>query len=255
MPEELAAALAASADRLGPFTPSRFRWFSETGSTNDLAAALADAGGEEGSVVAADRQTAGRGRLGRHWVSPPGAGIYMSAVLRPGPDAARLLTLAAGVAVADGIAAGSGLRTDVKWPNDVHVGGRKVAGILAEGAAAHVVVGIGINVSPAAYPPEVAVRATSIENELGRPVDRWLVLAECLAALASRYAQLQRGEGGALLAAWRERAGAMIGRTVEWTDGDTVRRGTACDIAADGALLVRASDAIVRIVSGEVRWP
>src|SRR5215510_2662035 len=185
LPEEFAAPMGMARERLGIFA-NRIHWYSDIGSTNDVAGAFAEKGADEGLVVLADRQTAGRGRLGRSWASPSGAGIYVSVVLRPAADAARLLTIAAGVAVTDGIASATGLSTHVKWPNDVHVGGRKLAGILAEGAAGHVVLGIGINVQPAAYPPDVASRATSIETELGRPVDRGLVLAECLAALSSR---------------------------------------------------------------------
>ena len=253
LPEEFASALTLARERLGVFA-HRVLWYHEIGSTNDAANTLAEHGADEGLVVLADRQTAGRGRLGRSWASPPGAGVYVSIVLRPSPSVARLLTIAAGVAVADGIAAATGLSAHVKWPNDVHVGGRKLAGILAEGAARHVVLGIGINVQPAAYPDDVAVRATSIESELGRQVDRGLVLVECLVALAARYRELQAGGGRVVVDAWRARAAPMLGRRVEWESAGERQSGLAENIDDDGALVVKVGTGTLKIRSGEVRW-
>jgi biotin-(acetyl-CoA carboxylase) ligase len=136
---------------------------------------------------------------------------------------------------------------------------RKLAGILAEGGSSaggadHVVLGFGINLRPAAFPPDVAARATSIESELGRSVDRGLVLAECLAALANRYRALEAGASEDVISAWRARATEHLGKPVEWDAGRGARRGTAHDIDACGALLVRVDDEIVRVISGEVRW-
>jgi BirA family biotin operon repressor/biotin-[acetyl-CoA-carboxylase] ligase len=253
LPEDLARGLAVAGGRLGPFA-RRTLWYQEVGSTNDVAGALAEQGAEEGLVVIADRQTAGRGRLGRVWVSPPGVGLYLSIVLRPSTTLASLLTIAAGVAVAEGIESATGLRAQLKWPNDAHVGGRKLAGILAEGAPRHVVLGIGINVLPAAYPPDVATRATSIEAELGRAVDRGLLVGECLSALAQRYRDLHHDGGQAIVDAWRSRAASSLGRAVEWDEGGVKRTGLVDGISDDGALLVRAGEAVVRIRSGEVRW-
>jgi BirA family biotin operon repressor/biotin-[acetyl-CoA-carboxylase] ligase len=253
LPEDFAGALTQAHERLGIFA-RRILWYQEVGSTNDVADALAERGGDEGLVVIADRQVAGRGRLGRSWASPPGAGIYVSAVLRPPSASVPLLTIAAGVAVADGIASATGLSTHLKWPNDVQVAGRKLAGILAEGAVGHVVLGIGINVQPAAYPADVSARATSIESELGRPVDRGLVLAECLAALASRYRELLTGNGRVVVEAWRGRAGALLGRRVEWESPGGRHTGLAENIDDDGALIVTGARGTLTIRSGEVRW-
>jgi len=253
LPEEFAGPLAMARERLGIFT-HRVLWYSDVGSTNDIAGTLADQDSAEGLVVLADRQTAGRGRLGRSWASPSGAGIYVSVILRPSAAAARLLTLAAGVAVTDGIASATGLSAHVKWPNDVHVGGRKLAGVLAEGTATHVVLGIGINVQPAAYPPDVAARATSIEAELGRPVERGLVLAECLAALDSRYRELHETRGETIVESWRMRAAPMLGRRVEWESAGERHTGLAENIDEDGALIVKVGSERLRIRSGEVRW-
>jgi len=253
LPEDFSNALILARPRLGIFA-QRVLWYPEVGSTNDVAGVLAERNVAEGLVVIADRQTAGRGRLGRSWASPPGAGIYVSVVLRPSARAAGLLTLAAGIAVAEGIGSATGLEVQVKWPNDVYVGERKLAGILAEGATSHVVLGIGINVLPAAYPRDVAIRATSIEAELGRRVDRGLVLAECLTALASRYRELEQGSGRLVLDAWRSRAAPMMGRRVEWESAGTRQTGLAEDIDDDGALIVKVGAGTLRIRSGEVRW-
>jgi BirA family transcriptional regulator, biotin operon repressor / biotin---[acetyl-CoA-carboxylase] ligase len=253
LPDDLAEALARIAPRLR-FIGREVLWYAEVSSTSDVAGARAEAGADEGLLVIADMQTAGRGRLGRTWASPPGAGIYASIVFRPTPQAARLLTLAAGVAVAEGIAQATGLQGELKWPNDVHCAGRKLAGILAERGADHVVLGFGVNVLQAMYPAEVRSRATSIELELGRPVDRALVLAECLAALAARYGDLNDGREGAVMAAWRLRAASMLGRRVEWDVAGACQRGLAERVDEDGALLVRTETGLVRVISGEVRW-
>ena len=257
LPDDFAAALAVAGDRAGSFS-RRVLWYAEVGSTNDIAATFADRGEPEGTVVIADAQSTGRGRHGRTWASPPGAGLYMSIVMRPAPHAVSLLTIAAGVALADGIQAATGLHPHLKWPNDVYVGGRKLAGILAEAGTSkdgpHVVLGCGVNLMPAAYPPDVAARATSIESELGRPIDRGLLLVECLAALHVRYRELQSRASAAVIARWRDRAVSTFGRRVEWDVAGVTRHGVAEDIDETGALLVRDGAARARVISGEVRW-
>ncbi|HYE86428.1 MAG TPA: biotin--[acetyl-CoA-carboxylase] ligase [Vicinamibacterales bacterium] len=222
-------------------------------STMDAAAALAHDGAAHGVVVVADEQTAGRGRRGTTWASPPGAGLYLSFISRPSAFSS-LLTLAAGVAVRDGITAATGLVPDLKWPNDVIVGRRKLAGILAEGLAigtpaAAVIIGAGINVQPAAYPPEVAARATSLEGELGRAVDADILLNAVVAQLWDRLALLERSPGD-ILRLWRAASPNAVGTRVEW-DG---RHGTTAGVDEDGALLVRTSTGIERIIAGELRW-
>jgi BirA family biotin operon repressor/biotin-[acetyl-CoA-carboxylase] ligase len=264
LPAELAAAFARAADRLGVFG-RQVRWYAEVPSTNDLAAACAEQGAAEGSIVIADAQTAGRGRHGRSWCSPSGAGLYVSAILHPPPHALSLITLAAGVALVEGIRAATGLMTAVKWPNDVMAPAglsgcaTKLAGILVEASSSGVavrscVLGFGINVSPAAYPPDVSARATSLESELGRAVDRGTLLVECLAALDARYDDVQRGRRSDVLEAWRGYARPLLGRRVEWDSHDGVRQGVAEDVDESGALLVRTHDGTVRVISGEVRW-
>jgi BirA family biotin operon repressor/biotin-[acetyl-CoA-carboxylase] ligase len=265
LPAEFAVSLARVADRLAPLA-LRAVWYPEIGSTNDAAAGRADAGVEQGYVVLADAQTAGRGRLGRAWASPPGAGIYASVVLRPSDAAMTLLTLAAGVAIAEGIETATGLSASLKWPNDVVVdtrgdgsSGRKLAGILAERGSSSdgrtwVVLGFGINVMPGAYPAEVAGRATSLEAELGRGVDRGLLVAECLAAVAGRYRDLEAGRSEGIVAGWRVRAASTLGRRVEWDADGSVQRGIARDVDPSGALIVSTDAGVRQVLAGEVRW-
>jgi BirA family transcriptional regulator, biotin operon repressor / biotin---[acetyl-CoA-carboxylase] ligase len=258
VPDDITSVLALYANRLGAFAHPLF-WHEEITSTNDVALRLADEGAPEGLVIAANMQTAGRGRQGRIWASPPAAGLYFSTVLRPPAAVASVLTLAAGVAMVEGIRESTGLAVALKWPNDVYVSRRKLAGILAEAGRApsavnHVVVGCGINLLRAAYPPDVAERATSLEMELGRSVERGLVLAACLAALAERYGQLTRMGAGVIVDAWRKHAAPFLGRRVDCVVGLQSVSGVAHDVDDTGALLVRTESGVTRVISGEVSW-
>jgi BirA family transcriptional regulator, biotin operon repressor / biotin---[acetyl-CoA-carboxylase] ligase len=272
LPDDLASSINAAGDRLGVFAHRQFLWYESVPSTNDLAAALAERGAREGCAVIADAQSAGRGRQGRPWSSPAGAGIYVSTILRPPTHALALLTIAAGVAVAEAVQSSTGLDPQLKWPNDVYLGERKVAGLLAEAGSleegpeadeggadrdgprlTYVVLGIGINVMRAAHPADIAVRASSLEEELGRSVDRGLLLTACFVSLAARYEQLLHGRTEGILSAWRARSQASFGRPVEF-DAGGARRGIAEGIDDSGALLVRTDTGVERIISGEVRW-
>ncbi|MGE0042615.1 MAG: biotin--[acetyl-CoA-carboxylase] ligase [Vicinamibacterales bacterium] len=260
LPDEFLQPLADVRPRV-PF-PLDVRWYASVGSTMDLVADLAAAGAPEGLVVVADEQTAGRGRRGRAWSSPPGAGLYLSILLRPGAAAAdrvALVTLAAGVGVAAGVRAATGLEPELKWPNDLMVGRRKLAGILAEGIAVGaegqaVVLGVGINVQPAAYPPDVEARATSIEGELGRPADRGRLLAEVVAGVCRTCHDLSAEGAGDILRAWRAAAPRATGATVEWDAPGGARTGVTAGVDDTGALLVRTPAGIERLIAGEVRW-
>jgi BirA family transcriptional regulator, biotin operon repressor / biotin---[acetyl-CoA-carboxylase] ligase len=259
LPVEFAEPLARAAARLGQFG-RQIVWYADVSSTSDVAASLAEHGAEEGLVVVANAQSAGRGRLGRTWASPPGAGLYVSLVLRPTRRVMPLVTIAAGVAVAQGIEAATGLRPHLKWPNDVCVGRRKLAGVLAEAQTSagdgggYVVLGFGINVLPAVFPPDAAPRASSLEAELGRSVDRPLLLVESLAAFAQRYHELACGRAADVMAAWRERAAMTLGRKVQLEAGGARHEGVAEDVDETGALLVRTPVATIRVTSGEVIW-
>jgi BirA family biotin operon repressor/biotin-[acetyl-CoA-carboxylase] ligase len=225
-------------------------------STNDVAARFASLGGlSDGGAVVAEQQTAGRGRLGRTWYSPPGAGLYVSIVAKP-PD--PVITLAAAVAFGEGLRACTHLPVEIKWPNDLTVGGRKIAGILTEGVGTseieHAIVGVGINLRTAAYPREFADRATSIEAELGRPIGRDVVLAECVASFAERMAHLRAGRTAEVLDRWRALAPSAAGAPIEWLAPDGMRPGTTAGLDADGALLIDTGHGIERVIAGEVRW-
>jgi BirA family biotin operon repressor/biotin-[acetyl-CoA-carboxylase] ligase len=258
LPREFADAIALVRSRLGRLG-TRLEFFPAIGSTNDVASQRAPAGEYEGAVFVADAQTSGRGRRGRTWFSPPGAGLYVSTILAParsrdGGRATLLTTLAAGVALVEGVREATGVIAALKWPNDLFVGRRKLAGILAESAGDAVVLGYGINVSPASYPHELADRATSLESELGRGIDRAQVFAETLAALASRYEDLLAGRFDAILDAWRALAPGGQGARVSWATPSGVKDGVTAGIDDRGALLVRVGDRIERIVAGEVTW-
>ncbi len=262
LPPDLVHALVAAEPRLAGF--ARLRYFAEVESTNDIALKLCASGAPEGTSVLADFQTAGRGRRGRTWFSPPGSGLYLSVIVRPG-DSVRtlsLLTLAAGVAAADAVATTSGLPVELKWPNDLVCGRpwRKLGGLLCEsvgpGASVDaVVVGIGANLRQAAYPAEIADRATSIETELGRPVDRAVLVVEMLARLRDAVDRLRQGDTAWVVNAWRRwgRAG-LGGANVRWMEQQIERRGVAMDIDDNGALMVETDGRVERLVAGEVLW-
>ena len=264
LPMDLERAIRSVEARLAPFG-RRVHYFHELGSTNDVAARLADRGAPEGTVVVAASQTAGRGRLGRNWYSPADAGLYVSLICR-NRIAAPFLTLAGGVAVAAGLRMATGLPVEIKWPNDIvaSAGGgpgrrRKLAGILAEASTGidglrFVVLGIGINLRPAAYPPSLGDRATSLEAELGRAVDSVFVLIEVLAAFAELFASLAAGRQDVVLDRWRALAPSASGTRVTCETGRGAVEGVTAGIAEDGALLVRTDGGTERIVAGEVLW-
>lgn len=262
LPDDLARAVADAAPALGPFTAVHFVEVAD--STNDLALALAAAGRPEGTTVVADLQRRGRGRRGREWFSPAGAGLYLSTVVRPpvGEGHVARITLVAGIAAARAIVRVSALPIELKWPNDLVIGHRwrKLGGILTEGAVVNgqltaVVIGIGINLRPTSYPPELSSRATSIETELGREVPRGDVLVAVLEELRSSLPLLVEPLGSAVVEAWTVfgRRG-MGGERVGWVTSDGERHGVTRGLDDDGALVVECAGRVERIVAGEVTW-
>src|SRR5262245_25591061 len=212
------ASLPPTADTVGAALGTRwlgraYEWHAVCASTSDLVAERARAGAPAGLVIAADAQTAGRGRLGRSWHSPAGANLYVSLLLRPRRPAAEIppLTLLAGAAIARAIAP-LGVSPRLKWPNDVQLVDaadrrRKLAGVLTEMASAgerveHVVVGVGVNVNVTAFPAELAERATSLRLALGAPVDRARVLAAVLNAFEPLYEEFEQHGPAAAVAAF-----------------------------------------------------
>jgi len=221
-------------------------------STNARAAVLARAGAGHGLAVIAGSQTAGRGRLGRVWDSPPDAGAYVSFIVRPNLALkdTPLLTLTAGLALSSAVVALSGADVALKWPNDLLATStlRKVAGILVEMVSGQAIVGIGVNVRAVPRPPLIADYATSIESVSGRVIDR----AELIAAIASELeAEIERLEStgaGPLIARWSARA-AGRGEPVRIGDVEGVLEG----VGPDGALLVRTPGGVRAIYAGDLR--
>lgn len=235
--------------------------FEQAGSTNDIARELARAGAPEGTIVLAEEQTQGRGRMGRTWLAPPRTCILLSIIFRPNlstRDAFRL-TMLTSVAAATAVERVTGVVPAIKWPNDLLVGGKKLAGILSEASATgddlqHAIVGIGINVNfdPAEH-QEIAATATSLRALTGGEVSRLEILRALLAEVEARYDSLLRGPGEDVLwREWRERLGT-IGQQVTVSDGTRRERGLVVDVTADGALLLRRDDGeTVEIAVGDV---
>lgn len=231
-----------------------FSWHPSCASTNALAAEAADAGAAEITVLGADHQTAGRGRRGRVWEAPPGTSLLVSMVLRPPGAASGLLPLLAGLALAETVARHlPTAEVALKWPNDLLVGGRKAAGILAElrpdGA---VVIGTGVDVDwRGAARPAGAPGAVSLAEVAGADVDRWRVLAGYLGVFGRRYGEW-RTRPTAFLADYRTRC-ATLGRRVRVELAVGAVEGTAIDVADGGLLEVRADDGTLhRLSAGDV---
>ena len=231
--------------------------FESLPSTNTELAQLASEGGREGVTVVADEQTAGRGRLQRAWSSPRGAGLYFSILLRPTipQNYWPLITFMAAIAVGDALREAAGVETDIKWPNDLLSGERKICGILAEAidtpGGRAVILGIGINLTQSAFPPELADVATSVAEASGRSVDREQILSALLEALSRWYSVLD--EPAQIVDAWSNRSSYAIGKLVQVSNGDDVWQGTTCGVEPDGALRLRTSnDEIKGVRAGDV---
>ena len=212
-----------------------------TGSTNDRARELAAAGAPHGAVVVAEEQTAGRGRQGRTWTAPRGRALTLSIVVRLGPEEGELLPLGVALAVSEACERIAPVRCEVKWPNDVWIDGRKLAGILIEARPQEgwAAVGIGLNVDTAQdeLAPEIRETATSLRIASGAPADR----EAALEALLERLAAWLVADRDAVLAAFRERD-ALHGRRIGWTAGDRQLEGEAAGVDENGNLVVFTTD-------------
>jgi BirA family biotin operon repressor/biotin-[acetyl-CoA-carboxylase] ligase len=235
--------------------------FEETTSTNDLMARLARGGVKEGVVIFAEAQSKGRGRMGRSWISPARKGLWFSVLLRPDiqPQAATQLTIAAATALARAITLHTGIVPEIKWPNDILIRGKKIAGILTEMSAEmdhlkEVILGIGIDVNLEAneFPAALRKIATSIRIESGQVVDRAGLAVAILRELDRDYERIKRGEFDIVAEQWREHC-STIGCQVSIRVGDRVIRGRAEALDADGALLLRGQHGhLERIIGGDV---
>lgn len=235
--------------------------FFKTASTNDVALELGHKGAPEGAVVIAEQQTAGRGRLGRSWLSEQAKGIYVSVLLRPkmAPASAAMLTLVAGLAAREAVAAQTGLEPDIRWPNDLMLDGRKFAGILTEMYAEpdridFVVVGIGINVNQERFPEEVARLATSLRNATGRAQSRLELLVRLLLELLRYYNRFVAEGPGAIVAQFERVSSYARGKHVQIHTAAETFEGTTEGLEPNGLLRVRRNGGRVEtIVSGDVR--
>lgn len=237
------------------------RVFEATNSTNDVVEKLARDGVREGVVVFAEAQTRGRGRLGRTWLSPARKGLWFSVLLRPDlrPQQATQLTVASATALARAIRRQTNLTPEIKWPNDILIGGRKVAGILTELSAEldhvrYLIIGIGVdvNLATADLPPELRKLATSLRIEIGQPVLRTELAAAILQELDADYARVCAGQFEALADEWEAQC-TTIGREVTIRIGDRTLRGIAEALDSEGALLLRTQHGrLERIIGGDV---
>lgn len=248
-----------STGRLG----RRFRHTLRVDSTNNAARRLAEAGAAEGTVVVAEEQTGGRGRLGRTWLSRRGRDILLSLVLRPGVDPAQApgLNLVVGLAAGQAIGEVAGIATDLKWPNDVLTAGGKCCGVLTEmnadpGKIHFVIVGVGINVNGTSLPKAIAGRASTLEQAAGGPVPRPRLVAALLNRLEALYlAFLDRGLQP-LLERWAASSSSVRGRPVLVSNPGRSLRGTTAGLGRQGALRIRREDGgLEEILAGDVvRW-
>ena len=241
----------------------KVHYFNSVDSTNSTAYQLALDGAKEGEVVIGESQEKGRGRLGRQWVSPPFLNLYLSVVLRPKipPHQASLITFMAAVAAAETIERHSGLTPSIKWPNDLLLREKKVAGLLneihSETDRIHfIILGIGVNLNMDAkeFPKDIRTQATSLKAEKGQPVSRKAFAALLLEELERWYEIFLKEGGTPVLKAWRDRA-QIQGKEVRVTSFDEVLIGRAVDVDSDGALILETRGGErKRIVAGDVEY-
>ncbi len=236
------------------FVGQRVIYYPRLTSTMDAARQEAQNGAAEGTIVIADEQTAARGRLERVWLSPTG-NIGLSIILYPSLSYLSSMIMLASLAVVHSVEAATGLKSQIKWPNDVLINGRKLCGILIEsdvrGSMVRLVIGIGINVNlrPADF-PEILPIATSLSRELGSQVSRLKVLRCLLVDIERLYLALATGDS--LYPEWRDRL-VTLGRRVHVKTGEVVYEGVAESVARDGSLWLRGPDgSLTRIVAGDV---
>jgi len=235
--------------------------FFKAGSTNDIALDLGHHGAPHGTVVIAEEQTAARGRVGRKWHSEKANGIYVSVLLRPpiSPASAAMLTLVAGLAALEAVARQTGLAPDIRWPNDLLVGGRKFAGILTEMHAEpdrirFVVVGIGINVNHERFPEELATIATSLRMAAGREQSRIELLLQLLLELERYYNRFIAEGAGPIVERFSQVSSFARGKRVQVETAAETFTGTTDGLEPNGLLRVRRDGGRVEpVVSGSIR--
>lgn len=259
LPDLLTPSLAAAAAGECELGRKMIHYFLAS-STNVIALRLAAGGAQHGTVVIAEEQTAGRGRFGRVWYSEKAAGVYASMILRPplAPSAAPALTLAAGLALYEAVASVTGLIPDIRWPNDLLLGEKKIGGILTEMSAEMdrihaVVVGVGLNVNHAEMPAELRAIASSLRIAGGKSYSRIQLFAAMLRQLQHFYALLLERGSGAITLEWERRSSFARGKRVRVTAGGSESTATTDGLDPAGALRLRFDDGRVEtLTSGEV---
>lgn len=228
-----------------------------TDSTNAQAKSQIRNGAPEGTVIVAEEQTAGKGRMGRSWSGDRGKNLTFSVILAPPVPIGNIgiISLMAAVAVADALET-IGINGETKWPNDILLKDRKVCGILSEvvmsdHAAPFVVVGIGLNVNQMRFPADIAERAISLSLFKQKPFDRTDLFAVILTALNTWYEVLRRQEFGKILVRWKQLS-TMLGSEISLSEDGTVIHAIALDIADDGALIIHTGSAVKKVYAGDV---
>lgn len=255
-PSELRPVLGTK--RLG----GMIHYFETIDSTNSKAYELALRGAKEGELVIAESQEKGKGRLGRNWFSPPFVNLYLSVILRPDipPQQSSFITLMAAVATADAIQKFTGLVPLIKWPNDILLGGRKVAGLLneihSEMDRIHFIIlglGVNLNVDGKLFPKEVRGLATSLKKETGRTVSRKAFLQLLLKELEEWYILFMEKGAAPILKAWRDRA-RIKGRRIKVHSFKETLIGVAMDIDSDGGLILETTEGRKKVVAGDIEY-
>ena len=252
--EEVASRLQT--ERMG----RQIRYFSRIDSTNQYAKRIAEEGAPDGTLIIADEQTAGKGRSGRTWVTPPAEAIAFTLLLRPklSPDRISMVTLVMGLAVTNAVNSLYGVSAGIKWPNDVVIKGRKLCGILTEMSAEvrqvnYIVIGVGINANLTSFPEEIREIATSLKLELGRDINRAELIARVMAEFERLYAEFEaQGDLGAVMQEYNELC-LNAGSKVRVLDPNGEYTGTSRGINSMGELLVETEDGqIQEVYAGEV---
>ena len=232
--------------------------FDTIDSTNNCAKAVAGCGASEGTVVIAEQQTAGKGRLGRLWEANPNENLMFSLVLRPkaSTDALNLLPLYVAVAVSGAIERATGLKVECKWPNDILYKGKKLAGILIEGSIKqnmvdYVVIGVGINVNQAKFDGELSTKASSLRLEADKEIDRVSLFKEILKGLEDDYRGFQNSGFHSVVPQWIARS-TMINRPISVSQQGNIISGVVKGLSADGGLVLQTNGTEQTVFAGDV---
>lgn len=237
---------------------SKIFTFDKIDSTNNCAKALAGCWASEGTVVIAEEQTAGRGRLGKPWLANPNENLTFSLILRPKvpPEAVNLLPLYVAVSLAEAVEQSTGLRVECKWPNDLLVNRKKIGGILIEGSVKqniveYAVVGIGINVNQRSFPGELNGKATSLSVEAGREIDRKALFRDILRTLEQHYGKLQSSGLQNVVPLWLSHS-SMVNKEISISQNGSIISGVVKGLSPDGGLILKTNGTEQTLFAGDV---